>query len=105
MKKLAISGALIFALSGFVGSQAIAGEDTAYIDTLQSIIDAKTAIKKAGKAGGAWRDSKKFVAKAEAAARKGDMATARKMADMAKFEGEMGLAQAMSQKTAKPWLF
>ncbi len=66
----------------------------------------KTAVKKAAKIGGEWRDSKKkFIKKAKAAASKKDYKKAIKLANKAKFEGDAGYTQAMAEKDAKPWLF
>lgn len=105
MKKISLTAALILALSSFAGIEANAAEDSLYIDTLQIINDAKAAIKKAAKENGEWRDSKKFLKKASAAAARGDLPKAIKLAKKAKFQGEMGLAQARSQKTVRPWAF
>lgn len=106
MKKLAISGALVFALSGLAGMQAHAAEEMGLIDTLNVIKQAEAAIKKAKKVDGEWRDSsKKFLAEAKEAANHGDTALALKLAKKAKFEGEMGYQQAMDQKNAGPWMF
>jgi len=72
----------------------------------QLIKDADAAIKKADSVGGEWRDSGgKYLKQAKAALSKGDMETAKKMAEKAKFEGEMGYQQAVEQKNAGPWLF
>ena len=71
-----------------------------------AIAAAEAAVKKAAKAGGEWRDSKKkFIKKAKAAASKKDYKKAIKLANKAKAEGEMGYKQAMAEKDAKPWLF
>lgn len=80
------------------------GNDQASIASL--IKEAEAAIKKADAAGGSWRDSKsKHIKAAKAALSKGDLATAKKKAMQAKFEGEAAYQQAMSQKNAGPWLF
>ena len=79
---------------------------TAASGDIQAMIkDATASIKKAGDAGGEWRDSKKFLDKAKKAVKAGDMETAMKLVKKAKAEGEMGYAQAESQKDAGPWLF
>lgn len=109
MKKFILLSGLIFALSGcswFSGG----GDDHAMMaPTAESakaaIAAAKAAEKKAAKARGEWRDTKKTIKKAEAALAKKDYAKATKLANKAKFEGEMGEKQAMSEKNAKPWLF
>ena len=67
--------------------------------------EAGASIKKANSIGGEWRDSKKFVKKAEKAVKAGDMKKALELANKAKDQGKMGYDQAMSQKDAGPWLF
>ena len=47
---------------------------------------------------GEWRDSYKILGKAKKAYRKGDMATAMKLANKAKRQGEMGKAQALAER-------
>jgi len=109
MKKLMIFGALTFALSGcsIFGGESV--EDAAAKSTAaakSSITAAEDALKKARSVEGEWRDSKKtLLKKAKAAASKGDFKKAIELADIAKFQGEMGYAQAMEQKNAGPWLF
>ena len=72
----------------------------------QLIKEADAAIKKAASVDGEWRDSSgKYLKEAKAALSKGDLATAKKLAAKAKFEGEMGYQQAVEQKNAGPWLF
>ena len=110
MKKLALFGTLIFALSGcsyFSGGSSDSMEGGADAAAAASAIEAaENAIKMAKKAGGEWRDSDgKFLKKAKDAASKKDYAGAIKLAEKAKFEGEMGLEQAKAQANAKPWLF
>ncbi len=63
---------------------------------------AKAAQKKAAAVGGEWRDVGKFLKQAEQAAEAGDYAKAIKLANKAKFQGEMGYQQALSQKDAGP---
>jgi hypothetical protein len=111
MKKLMIFGALVFALSGCSmfgggegGGDSMAGGDAAAAKA--AIAAAEAALDKARSVEGEWRDAKKkMVKKAKAAASKGDYKKAIKLADMAKFQGEMGYKQAMEQKNASPWLF
>lgn len=108
MKKLMIFGALAFALSGCGtmggGDSAAGGDDAAAAKS--AIAAAEAALKKARGVEGEWRDAKKqMVKKAKAAASKGDYKQAIKLANEAKFQGEMGYKQAMDQKNAGPWLF
>jgi hypothetical protein len=111
MNKLIIFGALIFALSGCSifgggsgGDTAAAGADAA--SATAAIEAAEAALDKARSVEGEWRDAKaKMIKGAKEAATAGDFEKAIKLANKAKFEGEMGYAQAMGQKDAKPWLF
>ncbi|HFE48493.1 MAG TPA: SoxXA-binding protein [Chromatiaceae bacterium] len=64
----------------------------------QVLAEAKAAKKKAASVDGEWRDIGKILKKAEAAAKKGDYAKATKLAEYAKFQGEMGYKQAISQR-------
>jgi len=109
MKKLMIFGALIFALSGcsiFGGESAEDAVAKSTAAAKSAITGAEDALKKARSVEGEWRDSKKtLLKKAKAAASKGDFKKAIELADIAKFQGEMGYAQAMEQKNAGPWLF
>ncbi|MCF6338193.1 MAG: SoxXA-binding protein [Gammaproteobacteria bacterium] len=109
MKKLMIFGALIFALSGcsiFGGETA---EDAVAKNTAaakSAIAAATDALKKARSVDGEWRDAgKKILKKAKAAASKGDFKKAIELANEAKFQADMGYAQAVEQKNAGPWLF
>lgn len=113
MKKIAILVFALFAVSGCGlfgdntggGGMAASGGGSS-ADVEAAIKAAEAAIKKSASVDGEWRDAKKkILKKAKAAAAKGDNATALKLANMAKFEGEMGYQQAMEQKDAKPWLF
>ena len=108
MKKLVLFGALIFALSGcsvFQGGNggAAGGADAAAAKA--AIEAAEAALAKARTVDGEWRDAKKvFLKKAKADASKGEYAAAIKLANKAKFQGDMGYEQAMEQKDIKPWL-
>jgi hypothetical protein len=109
MKKTALFGALLLALSGCAsmgGSEsgkAMSGDADAANAAIKA---AGAAIDKSATVGGEWRDAKKKILKsAKAAASKGDYKKAIKLADFAKFQGDMGYEQAMGQKNAKPWLF
>lgn len=111
MKKLVLFGALIFALSGCSvfqgGNGGGAGAGGADAAAAKAAIEAaEAALAKARKVDGEWRDAKKkFLKKAKADASKGEYAKAIKLANTAKFQGEMGYQQAMEQKDIKPWLF
>jgi len=113
MKKLAIAVATLFILSGcslFSGEGGGGGGDMSggggSAEVQAAIKDAEDAIKKSKSVGGEWRDAgSKFLKDAKAAAAKGDDKTALKMANKAKFEGEMGYQQAKEQENAGPWLF
>lgn len=104
MKKLAAL-ALMASLVGCASSGGMmkVEEDAADFPTL--VKQAKAAIKQASSIGGEWRDSKKFLEKAEEAEKAGDHEKAMKLAKKAKKEGELGYQQAMGQKDAGPWMF
>lgn len=75
-------------------------------DSVAALIkEAEATNKKAAAAGGLWRDAGKIIKQAKAAATKGDLEKAMKLAQKAKGQGEMGETQAMEQANAKPWLF
>lgn len=67
-------------------------------DFEKAITAAQEARKKAAAVGGEWRDIGKFLKEAEQAAKKGDFATANKLVEKAKQQGELGYEQAMNQK-------
>ena len=106
MKKLMIFGALVFALSGcsiFGGGDSASSGGADAAAAKSAIEAAEASLKKARSVEGEWRDAKKkMVKKAKAAASKGEFEKAIKLANKAKFEGEMGY---MEQKNAGPWLF
>jgi nucleoid-associated protein YgaU len=63
-----------------------------------AIAAAKAAIAKAKALGWIWRDTEKFLKKAEAAAKKGDDKKAIKLANKAKFEAETAIKQYYAEK-------
>ena len=108
MQKLLSSGALAFVLSGCGamsgGGDSASGDGAAAAKA--AIAAAEAALDKARSVEGEWRDAKKqMVKKAKAAASKGEFDKAVKLANEAKFQGEMGYKQAMDEKNAGPWLF
>ena len=112
MRKTAIvcASLLTISLLSACGSTGSGSEDMATAggssEIEQLIKEADAAIKKADSVGGEWRDSGgKYLKQAKAALSKGDMDTAKQMAEKAKFEAEMGYQQAVEQKNAGPWLF
>lgn len=89
-------------LSGFMtlGSGcATAGGQADYDAALSA---AKASQKKAASVGGEWRDTGKILKKAAAAAAEGDYATATKLANKAKAQGDIGYQQALEQANAGP---
>jgi hypothetical protein len=62
--------------------------------------EAIAAVNKAKSVKGEWRDTRKFIKKAEKAAAEGKWDKAMKLLATAKFQGERGYAQAMEQKHA-----
>lgn len=105
MRKLVLFGALIFVLSA---CSSMGGGDAMAPDAESAkaaIAAAKDAGKKAKAADNEWRDTGKFLKKAEDALAKKDYAKAEKMAKKAKSQYEMAAMQAEQEKNAKPWLF
>jgi len=103
MKKLAVLAAVLMLFGCASTSETKMGGGAADFPTM--VKEAKSSIKKAKSVGGEWRDSKKFLKKAEKAAKSGDAKKAMSLANKAKDQGKMGYEQAISQKNAGPWLF
>ncbi|NOZ52847.1 MAG: hypothetical protein GXP08_06845 [Gammaproteobacteria bacterium] len=103
---LVLSGCSLFAIDGAnddSNSTMPAAGNTKLEATIE---EAELALKKAASVGGEWRDSKKkYIKGAKSALSKGDVKTALRLANKAKFEAEMGYKQAMEQQKAGPWLF
>ena len=59
---------------------------------------AEAARKKAASVGGEWRDIGKIIKKAKKALKKGDEATALKLANKARIQGEIGYAKILSER-------
>jgi rhodanese-related sulfurtransferase len=70
------------------------------VDFEKAVAAAEESRKKAALVGGEWRDIGKFLKEAEALAKGGDYATAMKLVEKAKKQGELGYEQAMAQKDA-----
>ncbi len=66
---------------------------TASPEATAAIAGASAAIKKAKANDWIWRDTEKFLKQAQAAADKGDTATAVKLANKAKFQAEAAVIQ------------
>lgn len=79
--------------------------DTSKADFEKAYQAAEVAYNKAKEADNLWTTTEDELKDAKDAAAKGDMETAIKKADRAKFESEAALAQAESEKDAKPWEF
>jgi len=71
-------------------------------DYTKAAADAKASIKKAADANYEWRDSGDMLKKADEAAKKGDYDTAIKLANKAKEQGDLAVAQAKAQAGAGP---
>lgn len=67
-----------------------------------TIAEAKAEMKKAKEVGFLWRDTGKYIEKAEKALAKGEEEKAQKLASHAKLEGTQAQAQAKSQANAGP---
>ena len=103
MKKLAVLAAVLMLFGCASTSETKMGGGAA--DFPSMVKEAKASIKKAKSAGGEWRDSNKFLKKAEKAAKGGDMDKAMKLVKKATEQGKLGYDQAVAQKNAGPWLF
>ncbi len=99
MKKLAVLASATMLLAA-TGVQAGAHAKVSKQDAAAAINDAVKATLAAQKVKGEWRDTFKTIGKAKKAYKKGDYAGAKKLADKAKFEGEMGQHQAAAEKNA-----
>jgi hypothetical protein len=69
-------------------------------DASKAILEAGNAVTAAAAVKGEWRDSWKTIGKAKKAYKKGDYATAMKLANKAKNEGINGKKQAEAEKNA-----
>ena len=92
MKKIAI---IVAAACMIAGTSAIAAPSKKGASA--AVQAAVSSIESAKKDGGEWRDSYKTLGKAKKAYRKGDFATATKLANKAKRQGTMGKAQAKAE--------
>ncbi|MEW5837875.1 MAG: hypothetical protein AB1717_03465 [Pseudomonadota bacterium] len=72
-------------------------------DYLTALEQAKTAQAAAKKVDNQWFYKKDLIAQAEEAAGKSDYDTATKLAQKAKFQGDMAVKQAEEQKNAGPY--
>ncbi|MDW3094279.1 MAG: hypothetical protein R8G33_01265 [Gammaproteobacteria bacterium] len=68
------------------------------VKVIQLIEDAKVAQKKAASVDGEWRDVAEILEKAEQAINSGDLDKAKELAELAKFQSELGYQQAVDQK-------
>lgn len=69
-------------------------------DVEKAIAAAEKAREQAASVGGEWRDTGKFIKKAQALAKEGRLDEALKLANKAMRQGELGYEQAMDQKDA-----
>lgn len=70
----------------------------------QLIREATVTLDKASSAGGEWRNSRKLLKKARAAAKKGNLNQAVQLASEAKHEGELAYTQARAENAKTPTL-
>ncbi len=105
MKKLTI-GAVILLMVGCASTPSMEKVESATNMDFDALVkEAKGNIDKAASIGYEWRDTRKILKKAQAAAKAGDIKKAVKLATLAKKQGELAYAQGQSQKDAGPWLF
>jgi hypothetical protein len=96
MKKIAI---LVAATCMLAGTSAFAAGPTKK-DAAAAVQNAVKAVEAAKAVRGEWRDSYKILGKAKKAYKKGDYATALKLAGKVERQGQMGKAQAMAETGA-----
>lgn len=82
-------------LSAGLFADVSAYDDAEFVNLLSA---AKAAQKKASFVGGEWRDVRKFIKESEQAAADGDFDRAKRLAQKAKTQSELGYEQAVSQK-------
>ena len=101
-----IATAILFVAcaSGNAVEKAAVRASSSQVDSsvMAAIDAAKAAVKKAATVDGVWRDTGKFIKKAEKLAKQGKNAEAMKLANKAKLQGELGYQQAISQAHAGP---
>ena len=68
------------------------------VEFAQLLSEARAAQEKADDVGGEWRDVGKYLQEAEQAAASGDLAKARKLAQKARHQSEIGYEQAVAQQ-------
>ena len=105
MKKLipfAITAALALGACGTGDGGGATSSSYTENDASSAILAAKHETKRAKAKNYEWRDTGKLIKKAEAAAKAGDYAKAVKLANKAKTQSTMALAQYEEQKNAGP---
>jgi hypothetical protein len=96
--KSLIVGTLAVLLCG--GTAFAEEKKAAACDVAAAMDEAKAAKKKAASVGGEWRDTGKFLKKAEKAAASGDCKKANKLIAKVKFQAEAGHKQALAEAKA-----
>lgn len=67
-----------------------------------AVADAKVSLKTAKEAKYEWRDSGKILDEADKAAKAGDFPAATRLANQAKYQGDLALVQSKAQENARP---
>jgi len=80
----------------------VVGEEQGEFETARQ--EAAKALKRANEAGHEWKNSGKFLKKADQAAKKGNYEKAMKLVEVARQEGELALHQSKQQAGAGPRL-
>ena len=94
--RLALISVLVFGCASYGTANATQEDYNA------AVADAKKSLKDAKEAKYEWRDSGKILDKADKAAKAGDFTTAIKLANQAKHQGDLALAQSKMQENAGP---
>jgi hypothetical protein len=97
---IAVAAASLIALSGCQTQEAKPAKSAAQVSYEAALAKAKSAQKAAKAAKNEWRDTGKFIKKAEGMAAKGDYAGATKLAAKAEAQGHDAVAQAKDQAGA-----
>ncbi len=102
MKQVITYTAATILIASLAGCASYGSGSSADADYQQAMAEAKVSLKHAARTNFEWRDSGKLLKQAEKAAKDGDYETAIKLANNAKMQGEMAVAQSQDQANAGP---
>jgi hypothetical protein len=93
-------GALLALCLASLGAAPVQAHPLTGADVDAAIHQAEAAREKAASVDGEWRDTAELIHEAQAAVKRGQHAEALRLAEQAMHQGELGYAQAISQKGA-----